>query len=87
MEMAKQRPDLRTTTYGAPVYDVFPRTLLQPAPNRFANRGDPAAMMDTNAQSNIVTGNPHSFSNFTHTSATNSAPGYENPDHTVTLFE
>ncbi len=67
--------------------EVFPKTLLQPVPNRFANRGDPVAAMDSNDQSEIVAGNPHSLSNFTRTSATNSAPGYENPDHTVTLFE
>jgi hypothetical protein len=88
LEAAKERSDLSTTTYGAPVFDIVPPTLLEQAPMRFANRGDPIAMLDSKAQvgSNGL-GNPHSFENFTHTSATSSSPGYENPDKSVTLFE
>jgi hypothetical protein len=87
LQMAQDNPKYKTTTYGAPVMNVFARTSLEAVPNRFASRGDPIAMMDTNAQTDIVLGNPHGFNNFHHTSATTSAPGYENPDKTVTLFE
>ncbi len=86
LEMARQRPELATTTYGAPVMDVFARS-SKAVPNRFANYGDPIAMFDTNATPALNMGNPHSFSNFTHTSTTDSSKGYENPDKTVTLFE
>jgi hypothetical protein len=54
---------------------------------RFANYGDPVASMDSKAQVGFVAGNPHSFNNFHHTSMTNAQPGYENADHSVTLFE
>ncbi len=42
---------------------------------------------DTDATPAVNIGNPHSFSNFATTSATDSSKGYENPDGTVTLFE
>jgi len=85
---AAKGTSLTTTTYGAPVTDVLPQTPLEKAPMRFANRGDPVAMMDSQAQSsNNGLGNPHSFDNFHHTSAGNSKPGYENADGSVTLFE
>jgi pimeloyl-ACP methyl ester carboxylesterase len=85
---AARGTSLKTTTYGAPVTDVLPKTLLEEAPMRFANRGDPVAMMDSKAQSSTNgLGNPHSFDNFHHTSASNSKPGYENADGSVTLFE
>jgi hypothetical protein len=88
LEAAKSRPDLTTTTYGAPVFDVVPPTLLENAPQRFANMGDPIAVFDSKAQSaSNGFGNPHSFENFDHTSAGNSKPGYENADGSVTLFE
>ena len=86
LEAARQRPELATTTYGAPVLDVFAKS-SQPVANRFANYGDPIAMFDTNATPAVNLGNPHSFNNFTHTSATDSSKGYENPDGSVTLFE
>jgi pimeloyl-ACP methyl ester carboxylesterase len=86
LEAAKERPELQTTTYGAPVMDVFARSSLQSIPNRFANYGDPVAMFDTNATP-ALNGNPHSFDNYANTSATDSRPGYENADGTVTLFE
>jgi hypothetical protein len=88
LEAAKTRPDLKTTTYGAPVFDIFPKTLLENAPTRFANRGDPIAALDSKAQSaSNGLGNPHSFANFTHTSAEDGRPGYENADGSVTIFE
>ena len=87
LEMAKERPELQTTTYGAPVVDVFARSSPQSVPNRFANYGDPVAMFDTNATPALNLGNPHSFDNFANTSSTDSRPGYENADGTVTLFE
>jgi len=87
LEAAKQNPKYKTTTYGAPVMDPFARSSLQTVPNRFANRGDPVASMDTNAQSDVVLGNPHGYNNFHNTSATSGAQGYENPDKSVTLFE
>jgi pimeloyl-ACP methyl ester carboxylesterase len=86
LEMAKNRPELTTTTYGAPVMDVFAKG-SKSAPNRFANYGDPIAMFDTNATPAVNIGNPHSFGNFTNTSSTDSRPGYENPDGTVTIYE
>ena len=84
---AAKGTSLTTTTYGAPVTDVLPKTLLEKAPMRFANYGDPVASMDSKAQTGFVVGNPHSFNNFHHTSAGNSKPGYENADGSVTLFE
>ncbi len=87
LEAAKTRPGLTTTTYGAPVFDFFTGSLLQQAPNRFANRGDPIAALDAKAQSASRLGNPHSVDNFTNTSAGDSRPGYENADGSVTLFE
>jgi pimeloyl-ACP methyl ester carboxylesterase len=88
LEAAKGRPDLTTTTYGAPVFDLFTGSLLEQAPTRFANRGDTISALDSKAQSaSNGLGNPHSFENFTHTSAGNSQPGYENADGSVTLFE
>jgi hypothetical protein len=87
LEAARQNLSLRATTYGAPVMDVFPKSLLQSVPNRFANYGDPIASFDTNATPSVNIGNPHSYSNFANTSATDSSKGYENPDGTVTLFE
>ncbi len=86
IEAARQQPTLSTTTYGAPVMDVFAKS-SRSVPNRFANYGDPIASFDTNATPSVNTANPHSFSNFATTSATNSSKGYENPDGTVTLFE
>jgi predicted alpha/beta hydrolase family esterase len=85
LEAAKQNKALTTTTYGAPVVDVFAKSSRN-VPNRFANYGDPIAMFDTNATPGIQS-NPHSFSNFANTSTTDSSKGYENPDKTVTLFE
>jgi hypothetical protein len=85
LEAQKQRPELEVTTYGAPVTDVFSKT--RSVPNRYANYGDPISMLDSNATPAVNLGNPHSFDNFTNTSTTNSAPGYENPDGSVTLFE
>ncbi len=67
--------------------DVFAKSSLQSVPNRFANYGDPIATFDTNAQPAVAPGNPPAYNNSTHTSATSSAPGYVNPDNTVTLFE
>jgi pimeloyl-ACP methyl ester carboxylesterase len=87
LEIAKERPELQTTTYGAPVMDVFARSSLQSVPNRYASYGDPVAMFDTNATPGVNLGNPHSFDNFANTSSTDSRPGYENADGTVTLFE
>jgi pimeloyl-ACP methyl ester carboxylesterase len=88
LEVAKSRPDLKTTTYGAPVFDIVPKTLLEKAPNRFANRGDPVASLDSNAQSSVNgLGNPHSFNNFHNTSAESGKKGFENADGSVTLFE
>jgi hypothetical protein len=86
LEAARQNPALTTTTYGAPVIDVFARSSLQSVPHRFANYGDPIAMFDTNATPGFNS-NPHSFSNFANTSTTDSSKGYENPDKTVTLLE
>jgi pimeloyl-ACP methyl ester carboxylesterase len=86
LEMSKQRPELTATTYGAPVMDVFAKG-SQSVPNRFANYGDPIAMFDTNATPALNLGNPHSFGNFTRASATDSRPGYANPDGSVTLYE
>ncbi len=86
LEAARQQPSLSTTTYGAPVMDVFAKS-SRSVPNRFANYGDPIASFDTNATPSIHTDSPHSFSNFATTSATDSSKGYENPDGTVTLFE
>ncbi len=88
LEAAKTRPDLQTTTYGAPVFDIFQKSLLEKAPTRFANRWDPIAALDSKAQSDSNgLGNPHSYRNFTHTSSEDSRPGYENADGSVTLFE
>ncbi len=88
LEAAKARPDLKTTTYGAPVFDIFQQSFLEKAPTRFTNRGDPIAALDSKAQSaSNGLGNPHSFANFTHTSAEDGRPGYENADGSVTLFE
>jgi hypothetical protein len=84
---AAKGTSLTTTTYGAPVTDLRPKTLLEKAPMRFGNRMDPVSMMDSQAQGGFVAGNPHSFDNFHHTSAGNSQPGYENADGSVTLFE
>jgi hypothetical protein len=84
---AAKGTSLTTTTYGAPVTDLRPKTLLEKAPMRFGNYGDPVSMMDSQAQTGFVAGNPHSFDNFHHTSMTNAQPGYENADHSVTLFE
>jgi hypothetical protein len=78
---------LIATTYGAPVTDLRPKTLLEEAPMRFGNRGDPISMMDSKAQGGFVAGNPHGFGNFDHISSTQSQPGYANADGTVTLFE
>ncbi len=86
LEMAQRRPELATTSYGAPVMDVFAKS-SKSVPNRFANYGDPIAMFDTNATPAVNMGNPHAFSNFTKTSATDSSKGYENADGSVTLFE
>jgi pimeloyl-ACP methyl ester carboxylesterase len=86
LEAAMENPALTTTTYGAPVIDVFARSSLQSVPHRFANYGDPVAMFDTNATPGFNS-NPHSFSNFANASATDSSKGYENPDQTVTLLE
>jgi hypothetical protein len=86
LEAAKQNPKFTTTTYGAPVMDVFAKSSTS-LPNRFANYGDPIAMFDTNATPAFRMGNPHSFDNFSNTSTTDSSKGYENPDKTVTLFE
>ncbi len=83
--MAKQRQGLATTTYGAPVMDVFQKS--QSVPNRFANYGDPVALFDTNATPAVNFGNPHSFGNVSNTSAADSSRGYKNPDGSVTLFE
>ncbi len=84
---AAKGTNLTTTTYGAPVTDLRPKTLLEEAPMRFGNRGDPVSMMDTKAQGGFVAGNPHGYGNFDHTSATQSQPGYANADGSVTLFE
>jgi hypothetical protein len=86
LEAARQNPALTTTTYGAPVIDVFAKSSLQSLPHRFANYGDPVAMFDTNATPGLNS-NPHSFSNFANASTTDSSKGYENPDETVTLLE
>ena len=88
LEMAKTRPDLKTTTYGAPVFDIFNGSTLEKAPQRFANRWDPVAMMDSKATTapNGLN-NPHSFNNFTHVTGEDGRAGYENADHSVTLFE
>ena len=66
--------------------DVFAKS-SKPVPNRFANYGDPIAMLDTDATPAVNMGNPHSYKNFTNTSATDSSKGYENADGSVTLFE
>jgi pimeloyl-ACP methyl ester carboxylesterase len=88
LEAAKTRPDLTTTTYGAPVFDIFTGSLLEKAPMRFANRWDPVAAFDSKAQTGFNgLGNPHAYDTFDHTSSGNSNPGYENPDGSVTLFE
>jgi hypothetical protein len=87
LEAARQNSSLRATTYGAPVIDVFAKSSLQSIPHRFANYGDPVAMLDTNATPGINLNNPHSYSNFNVTSTTDSSEGYENPDGTVTLFQ
>jgi len=85
---AAKGTNLTTTTYGAPATDLLEKTLLEKAPMRFANRGDPVSSMDNKAQIGFNgLGNPHSYSNFDHTSAGNSQPGYENKDGSVTLFE
>ncbi len=84
---AAKGTNLTTTTYGAPVTDLRPKTLLEEAPMRFGNRDDPISMMDTKAQGGFVAGNPHGFGNFDHTTATQSQPGYENADGSVTLLE
>ncbi len=73
--------------YGAPVTDLRPKTLLEEAPMRFGNKGDPISMMDSKAQGGFVAGNPHGYGNFDHISSTQSQPGYANADGTVTLFE
>ncbi len=49
LEAARQKPSLSTTTYGAPVMDVFAKS-SRSVPNRFANYGDPIASFDTNAK-------------------------------------
>jgi hypothetical protein len=49
--------------------------------------GKAIAMLDSKAQVGTDFSNPHSFENFTHTSATDSSPGHENADGSVTLFE
>jgi pimeloyl-ACP methyl ester carboxylesterase len=88
LEAAKLRPDLSTTTYGAPVFDIMPKTLLEQAPSRFANRWDPIAMLDSKAQvGNNGLSNPHSFEGFDHTSSTDGRPGVENPDGSISLYE
>ncbi len=87
LEMAKNRPELTTTTYGAPVMDVFAKSSLQSVPNCFATYGGPIAMFDTNAQPAVASGNPHSYNNCTNTSASNSSPGNANADGSMTLFE
>ncbi len=74
-EAARQRPELTTTSYGAPVIDVFAKS-TQSVGNRFSTFGDPTAFLDTNATPGVNLGNPHSFSNFANIPATDSSRGY-----------
>ena len=68
LELQKNYPerDLRTVTYGAPVFDVIYNQDKSSKSERYRNQYDLISAFDQNAHTETNWPNPHSYSNFEH---------------------
>ena len=100
LETMKTRPNLKTVTYGAPVWDIFGRDKddykLAGAekPERYRNIMDPFSFFDASAESHIpgrkdfaTLSGPHSYGTLAEGRFTGGTAATENPDHTVSITE